>query len=354
MQILDRYLAGTLIKSALLALFVLLALFAFFSLIDQLEETGRGSYGVADAVQYVALILPRLAVDLFPMASVIGAMATLGLLARNNELTVIRTAGVPQMRLALALVKGGLLLAVLAVVIAEAVAPGAEQAATYRRSLALSDQITLKSRYGFWTRDGRSYINIRKILPGDRFEDIYIYEFDVESRLRSSAHARGARYVDGQWQLIDLRQSRIDGERVVGMSTPLAAWTSLLNPDVIHLVVIKPEHLSLPGLLDYIGYLKRNNQNAMRHEQALWRKITYPFTILALIMLAVPLVRASARPAAVGRLVFIGTLIGVLFHLFQQMMVHLGVVYQLHPALSTVLPVALLLGATILLMRRSA
>ena len=59
----------------MIALSMLVALFCFFSLIDQLEDTGKGSYGVSQAVTYVLLTMPRLAYELFPIAAVIGSMA---------------------------------------------------------------------------------------------------------------------------------------------------------------------------------------------------------------------------------------------------------------------------------------
>ena len=78
MKILDRYIALTLIKITLLALFSLVLLFSFFALVDQLDSTGRGNYGVWQALTYVFLTVPRLSFELFPIAAVIGSMATLG------------------------------------------------------------------------------------------------------------------------------------------------------------------------------------------------------------------------------------------------------------------------------------
>ena len=150
----------------MIALSVLVALFCFFSLIDQLEETGKGSYGVAQAVTYVLLTMPRLAYELFPIAAVIGSMAALGMMAQHSELAVIRTAGISKLNLSLVLAKSGLILVAIALIIGELLAPVCEEKAQHMRSMALTDQIALKTSYGFWARDGNSYINIRKILPG--------------------------------------------------------------------------------------------------------------------------------------------------------------------------------------------
>lgn len=338
MKIIDRYISVTLIKTTLLALAALLSLFTFLALIDQLEETGRGSYTVVKAIEYVILTLPRITYELLPIAAVIGSMTTLGLLAHNSELVVIRTAGVSLYRLAYSMAKGGLVIVVAAILIGELLAPYCEQTAQHLRSVALSDQITLKTKNGFWSRDGSSFINIRKILPGNRLEDIYIYEFDENDDLRTSTYAGSARYADGQWLLENIKQSVITPEHVTRNEIKLAAWNSLLNPDVINLVTIKPQYLTMFGLFEYINYLKKNNQNSHQYEQALWSKIINPFTILVMILFAVPLVKSYARMVAVSQRVFVGCFIGISFHILNQVSSQMGVVYSINSFISATVP----------------
>ena len=353
MKILDRYIGKILLGTTFMALLILVALFGFFSLIDQLEETGRGNYGLIQASEYVFLTMPRLAYELFPIAAVIGSMAAIGMLVKTNELTVVRTAGISQIRVAYALCKAGLVLIMITIVIGELIAPFCEQTAQHRRSVALTEQITLKTKYGFWSRDGHSYINIRKILPGDRVEDIYIYEFDNQDRLFSSSHAKKAEYTDGQWLLHDIKQSKLSEGRVTSHSMELAAWDALLNPDVINLVTIKPDYLSLWGLYNYISYLSQNGQNSLLYEQALWSKIINPFAIIAMILLALPIIRTGSQIPAIGQKVFIGALIGIIFHIGNQISGHLGIVYDINPALSVTMPTLLLITTVGFLLYRN-
>ena len=137
------------------------------------------------------------------------------------------------------------------------------------RSIALTQQIALKTKNGFWSRDGLNFINIRKILPGDRLEEIYIYEFDENDHLRIATHANQARYVNDKWLLENIEQSVIGPDHVSERKIDLAAWNSLLNPDVINLVAVKPQYLTIRGLFEYISYLKKNRQNSFKYEQAL-------------------------------------------------------------------------------------
>ena len=354
MKIIDRYITVILLKTSAVAMLVLLALFAFLSLIDQLGDVGRGNYDVIKVIEYVVLTLPHLAYELMPVAAMIGGMTTLGILVHNSELVIIHTSGVSRQRLAFSLMKGGLLIVLVTILIGELLAPFSEHTAQNMRSLALSQQIALNTGNGFWSRDGSSFINIRKILPGDQVEDIYIYEFDADAHLRASTYARRGRYVNDQWILEDIKQSVIENENVTSKELKLAAWGSLLNPDMINLVTIKPDYLTLWGLLGYVAYLKQNEQNSQHYELALWSKLVNPFTILALIALAVPMVKSHSRTVAVGQRVFIGCLAGLIFHVVNQISGQMGLVYSINAAVSAILPTIVIAGATVWLLQRRA
>lgn len=354
MKIIDRYIAVTLLKTTLLALAALLSLFTFLSLIDQLEETGRGNYTVIKAIEYVILTLPRITYELFPIAAIIGSMTTLGILAHNSELVIIRTSGISLRRLAYSMAKGGVIIVILALLIGELLAPYCEQAAQHLRSVALSEQITLKTKNGFWSRDRSSFINIRKILPGNKLEDIYIYEFDENNQLRISTYARRALYKDDQWILENIQQSVISREGITKNRSKLAAWNSLLNPDVINLVTVKPQYLTIVGLVEYIAYLKQNNQNSIQYEQALWSKLVNPVTIIVMIILAVPLVKSYSRMVAVSQRVFIGCFIGICFHIVNQVSSQMGMVYSINTILSATVPTIMVMILVMYLMYRTA
>ncbi len=337
-MILDRYIGRSILVTSMLALFALVAVFSFFALVDQLDDTGRGDYGVPQAIQYVLLGIPHLSYELLPIAIVIGSMAALGMLANSSELAVIRTSGVSQARLAYSLIKTGLVFVVISILIGEVIAPITEEVAQKKRSIALTKQISMKTKHGFWSRDGDNYINIRKILPGDRVEEIYIYEFDKEHHLRSSIYAKQAEYDQDKWVLHDILKTEISEEQVTNNHYETAEWKALLNPEVINMVTIKPRYLSMSGLISYIDYLKANNQSSKQYVQAFWSKLISPFSIIAMILLSICVVRSEARPMGLGQRVFIGALIGIAFHLLNQVSGYLGVVYGVPAFLSVCLP----------------
>ncbi len=226
MKILDRYIRRAVLMGTSVAIFVLLPLVGFLLLADELDNVGTGHYTLRDAFAFIALSLPRYAYQIFPIAVLIGGLLGLGSLAAHSELTAMRAAGISLARIVGAVLKAGGVAALTAVLLGDVVAPYAEEKGNQLRAEAMSEQIALKSRYGFWTRDGNAFINIRQVLPGGRLQDVYIYEFDEARRLQLSSHAAAAEYEGSQWRLTDIKQSAITEEGVTARTLEQATWSS--------------------------------------------------------------------------------------------------------------------------------
>ncbi|MSR15125.1 MAG: LPS export ABC transporter permease LptG [Gammaproteobacteria bacterium] len=353
MKILDRYIAWTIISSTVTVLIVLVGIFSFFAFIDQLEDVGRGDYGLAKVVVFVLFSVANLTYEMFPMAALIGSLIGFGTMMRNGEVAVIRCNGVPKSRIVFSVVKAGMVLLIAAMIIGEFIAPPAERFAHDYRTIAINNRITFKSENGFWARDGNSYINIREILPGDQLRDVYIYEFDNSNKLRLSTYAEFARYTGRDWVLQNISQTSLDDDGLRKRTLPQAAWDSILKPDLLQMVTINPDSLSIWNLLKYSRYLNTNGQNAQRYEHVLWLKLTYPLATVVMVVLAVPMVMRANRSVTVGQRVLVGALIGLGFHLLNQATGHLGVVYEVPPILSATGPALLMSFAAFYLLAKT-
>lgn len=352
MTTLDRYLATHVIWGALLSLCVLLALFTFVALVDELGDVGKGDYTVLRAFEYMLLTLPQRAFLLFPFAALVGTLVGLGALSSSSELTVMRASGLSAARISIAVLMAGLALAIISMLIGEFIAPLCERLAHERRSIAISSRIDVNADYGFWIRDGSSFVNIRRPLPGNRAKDVYIYEFDVDRQLRVATYARRARYDDSRWTLHDIRQSEILEHRVLSREVERAAWHAKFQPDLVGVVSVKPESLSAIGLYRYMDYLRENGLSTVRFELAFWTKIIYPVATVVMIFFALPMVLGVLGSAGVGQRVLVGSMVGMAFHVVNQISGDIGLVYGLNPFLSAVLPTLVFLAIGMAMMRR--
>lgn len=353
MKILDRYIGKVVAISILGALSVLLAFDLFLALLRELDEVGQGQYTMTEVFIFLILSLPKRIYTFFPMAALLGSIVGLGLMASNSELTVIRAAGVSLMRIVGSLMKVGVIMLVVVVLIGEIIAPYTEKAAENRRSVKISDQITLQTKYGFWARDGISYINIRDIKYGGDIGDIYIYEFDDQHRLRVSTYARYATYEDDKWLLQDIVQSRITSQGVKSQRIARAVLEdTLLDPGLLDAVIIRPQHMSIWNLHQYINYLHSNGQTANRFQLAYWTKIFAPISMAVMIFLAAPFVFGPLRSVGVGARILVGTLFGIGFHIINKGFSNLGIAYDLNPVMSALAPSLLFLVIAVVMMRR--
>ncbi|NVZ11049.1 LPS export ABC transporter permease LptG [Allochromatium humboldtianum] len=352
MRILDRYLAWAVMSGTLLTLAGLLPLMGVFILSDELDAIGTERYGLAEAMLFTLLSLPRYLYQLFPIATLIGALIGLGTLASRSELVAMRAAGISVGRLVRAALLGGLVLATVAVVLGELVAPIAEQRAVELRRLALSGEAAQLTPYGFWAIDDGAYVNIREIRSGTSLRDIDIYRVDAAKGTLEASHAEGARYENGRWVLDGIALSRVDGEGVQVERVEHAEWDSMLDPGLLKVVVADPRALPVWGLYKYIRFMSVNKQDASAYEIAFWGKVLHPVLTLSMILIAIPMLLGSSRSTGMGRRMLAGILVGLVYYLVSRTFAYLALLFGMNAFLAAIAPPVLFIGAAMLLLRR--
>lgn len=353
MDILDRYIGRAVITGVVGTAFVMLTLDTLISFAGETGDIGRAKYSVWYAIGYVLLSLPQELYILFPMVVLLGTMYGLGMLASHSELIAMRAAGMSTARITYAVLKIGVILAAIAIFIGEVIAPPAVQYAKLKRVNAMEEKISLNTDYGLWARDGNTYIHVRRVEGDGHLVGVSLYLFDQEQILQSTITAAGAVYKDDHWELQRVTTETISEKGITRKTSKSMQWQSLLNPEVVNVVSIKPENLSVWKLRGYIDYLIDNQLDASRYKLTFWTKIVAPLTIAAMIVLAVPFVFGSLRDAGTGKRIIIGFMLGLGFYLFNTLSGQIGLVYNLPPILAAILPTLVVLGIGVFLLYRT-
>ena len=343
-----RYLSREIYAAVLLVLLAFLGLFAFFDLVNELDDVGKNGYMLYHAAVYVAMIMPGRVYELMPIAVLIGTLYALTTFARHSEITVLRASGLSTTRFLLALLGIGIVFVVLTFIFGEYLAPPAERAAQQWRLAATRSMVSQELRTGLWVRDGRRFVNVRSVLPDTSLQGVRIYEFDDRAALVSISESptgvhKGA--AEG-WRLPNVQQTVFLGNRTETRVLPELIWKSELTPEVLSVLMVVPERMSVTTLYSYIRHLEENNQRTTRYEIALWKKIAYPFAALVMMGLALPFGYMQTRMGGVSLKVFSGIMIGVGFHLLNGLFSNLGVINGWTPAVAALTPsIAFLLAA---------
>jgi lipopolysaccharide export system permease protein len=354
MKRIDRYIFKSVFSSALIALLVLLSLEMFFILLSELEDLGKGSYGLREIITYVVLTSPGLIYETFPMALLLGGLLGMGALASSSELVSMRAAGLSLLQLVGSALRAGLLMGLAALLVGEFVVPQTEFLAQKVRSLAKSEAISVRAGRGFWARDGNYFINVRAVLPGIKLADIYVYEIDESSNLKSVIWAQSAQYVDvdGSWVLQDVQRSLMEPERVITDTLVSMTVNWQINPKLLEVLATNPKDLSMRDLIAYIEYLENNGLDARSYKLAFWIKAEAPFVNLAMLYIAMPFVFGPQRTTGVGQRLIIGIFIGIGFFLFNRMLGNLVLLYDYPPWFGASLPALLFFSVGTYALRR--
>ncbi|HEX9395712.1 MAG TPA: LPS export ABC transporter permease LptG [Burkholderiales bacterium] len=348
---LERYLARLIFAAVGFVLLGFLALFAFFDLIGELAEVGRGEYHLKQVFTVVLLSIPAHAYELFPVVVLIGTLYVLSHLANNSEYTVMRASGLSPARAAAALGKIGLLFAVATFVIGEWGAPIAEETGQKIRQRALSTLIGQDLRSGLWLKDEGAFINVRTALHTDHLDGVLIYKFDADYRLRELTSAQSADYSGkGVWKLTDVIETRYDPDGPHTARHEETQWHSRVSPELLDALVVRPERMSVWALYKYMEHLAGNRQKTERYEIALWKKLFYPIATLVMMALALPFAYMQARAGMVGVKVFLGIMLGIFFHMLNNLFAHIGLLQNWPPVAAAAMPSAAFLLSALLMM----
>ncbi|OVZ59879.1 LPS export ABC transporter permease LptG [Pigmentiphaga sp. NML030171] len=366
-----RYLATEIYRSSSVVLMALVGLFSFFALVDDLDQVGRGGFKLYHLLFLELLALPTRIYDILPIGLLIGAILALAGLAQRHELVILRVSGVSGMRLLGMLWLVSVPVMMLAIVLAEWLTPAAEIKLNETR-LTITGSAGGRSsgvlRSGYWFKEdaatGERIINVGAMQAGGGASDVTLYDFTPSRQLASITQAKTASFGTNELRLHDvaittvsptLESSLHAGTRatqapVVVTREAERTVSTTLTPELLLARVLTPERMSFTDLLDYVGYLNKNHLTSDRQIVAIWRKLIYPFTLLAMITIAAPVGFMQTRRGGVGVKIFLGILLGVGFFMLNQLALNVGMLNRWPAWVTAVAPNALALGAALLAM----
>lgn len=353
MPILSLYVGKEILKATALATIGLLSLIVFIIFIDEMGRTGRGQYDALEATLYVLATIPRHIYHIFPPAVLIGTMVGMGVLATHSELVAIRAAGVSRLQIIRIVLSSAAVLMLISIVLGEVIAPPLDSYAETRRSLVMNDGKALKTSKGIWVRDANNFIRVNTVLAGGNLQGLQVFEMTDSGNLERFLYAEKARHQgDGQWELKKVRVLRMQSDVLSDEQFDRMQWHSGLEPDLMRVVVVKPDVMTVLDLFYYSNYLEANGVDARKYWLSFWSKIATPLATIIMAMLAIPFVIAYSRNVSTGLRVLVGTVIGVVFYILNQFAGYAGLVFDVTPFVAAFFPSLLFLGITVLLFRR--
>jgi lipopolysaccharide export system permease protein len=352
-MLLDRYIGRTTLRAFLLIIAGLTSLFSLLAFVEQLSFVGQGRYRIKDALAYTLLTAPDRLLQLAPICMLLATLLGLGNLARGSELTGLRSFGVSEARIILAVIKlcGPVLLALF--LIAQFIIPPAQLKAQREQAAALGAALPGLSDGGFWAEKDGVFLNVQRFNGGDTLQGIALYRFNADGTLQSTIEAGQARIApDGSWALSAITRSQVQNGQITTDQPASLDWTPFLSTQQLRLLAMPPQTMPPVALYAYVRQLKQEHAQARLYEQTFWSMVAIPISLIGMALIAAPFVFGPQRSGSAGRQILVGALIGIVFLLFQQITGYLGLLLDLNPAFSALAPSLALLAFSAWLLGR--
>ena len=354
-SILDRYISRIYVRVASVSFLALLGLFYISTFIDRSDKIFKG-VAVSKIGHLLVLMTPQFVYYVIPIAALLSALVTYGLLARSSELTVMKACGISLYRTALSLVVLSLGFS--------AVLFSLEQrlmATANRQADVLDAEIRGRQAKGL------NLLLRRWVVGPDR--TIYFYgNFDPERNEMLGLSVFKPR--PDRWALASetfVRRAIFDGKTWTGesgwmqdFSTSPPKWTDIAKspipgmetPDYFATAPPDAELMSVSELKRYTEELGTSGFNTVPLQVELHRKLAFPFVTLVMTLLAVPFgISAGKHGALYG--VGLGIVIALSYWILISAFVAIGKAGLLTPILAGWAPNILVVGLACYLFLRA-
>lgn len=352
MKKLDRYIAKTVLSAIGLVTLLLAGLQIFILFVNQLQDLGRLDYGILQACLFVLLQLPYQIYLFFPMASLLGSLIGLGMMANHSELIVMRASGMSIGQITTAVLKASLVLILFVTLIGETLVPSLAHYANDYKINALSGGQSLRMGEGMWLRFGSDFISIGQIMPKNILNEVYQFRFDTTNQLQLARYIRQAQYDNGVWTAYNVNQTEFEVEQTRAQTHASMIWDVPIKPQILKISGSDPDEMSLHELNQYLREQKRGKQTAANYQLAFLQRLIQPITTMVMIILAIPFIFGPLRSSSMGSKLLVGATVGFSFHILNHFLGPVSMVFQWPPALAAFGPTFIFALLGIFLMKR--
>ena len=301
MKLLDRYILKKFLLIFGLCLLAFLVIFNIVDLIEKLDKFLKADMPSNLIALFYLYQLPYYLNLALPMALLLAAVFTIGLLSKHNELDAIKSSGISLYRVSIPLLITGILISIGSFFFEDAVVIPAT-----RRRIDIEAHNMHRRKYipkTFFTNimyqdSPTCNIVIGNFSTKDNIAQNVTIQYNDQFRLVRRIDARKMVWLPDQqlWQLFDykVRSFDQDGTEIVAAASSDTLIQLNLQPEDIVKSDLNPEGMRYRELAYFIKRLQESGNDARKWEVNKHFKLAFPFTNFIVILFGVPL--AAAKP----------------------------------------------------------
>jgi LPS export ABC transporter permease LptG/LPS export ABC transporter permease LptF len=312
-RILDEYILREFVAMFALVLAGFVLLMIVFTFFDLVGDILRNHIALSIVGEYLLNLTPSMLYLIAPLAVLIAALVTFGVMNRNSEIIAIKATGISLYRLIIPIVAISMALAVALFLFDQYYLPQANRTQEALRNVIKG-------------RPTQTYLNPRqkwmmgqKPLPGEpgriyyyeffdpdriEFANLSVFEFDTTT-IQLTRRIFAKRVVwnadAGGWTFENGWVRDVEGANVKDYRTFLETSFSEIHatPDYFKKEAVPSDEMNFGQLDRYIRDLQQSGFDTKRLSVALWHKLSYPLITVVMAVLAIPFALSMGRRGSI-------------------------------------------------------
>ncbi len=354
--LIDRYISRIYLRVAGLSFLALLGLFYISTFIDKSERIFKGQATIGMVGQLLLLSTPQFVYYVIPIATLLSALVTFGLLTRTSELTVLKACGVSLYRAAFSVVVLSLAFSgVLFLLEQRVMASANRQVEMLDAKIRGRTPRTMNTLNRQWVVGRNGEIYHYSLFDPQRLElyGLTLYRLRPDAwALASQTFVRRALFRDWQWQgeqgwTQDFMANPPTWRPIA--RGPLAA---IETPDYFSTEQPTADFMTVTELRRYVAELSTSGFNVVPPMVELQKKLAFPFVTFVMTLLAVPFGVGTGRHGALYG-IGLGIVIALSYWILISAFVAIGKGGLLPPLLAGWAPNILVVGVAAYLLLRA-
>jgi LPS export ABC transporter permease LptG len=338
-NILDRYVLREFLKVLALVLISVVVLFIIVDYNELSRAVRRNHIAASTLLTYYRFQIFTVLNWTLPISVLVATLVTFAMLAKNNEVTAVKSNGVSLYRVGVPIVAVAVLISVLAYLLLDFVLPySTRRVDELKRKIDGRPAIASTSQQKLWYHGKGSYLF--NYLAYDRnnkvLTQVQVFEFHpTEFRLTRRVFARQATWNGQAWVFADgwMRSFSDDGRSTYTKITEPLPLFYPETPEDFATDVKDPDQMTYAQLRRYIATLRESGYGAEELSVKLYAKTSWPAISIVMALIAMPFAfRIGKRGAlyGIGLALFLGMAYWGIYAIFTKF----GEVGNLPPLLS--------------------
>ena len=353
MNIVNKHILKLLVKHVLLVTLVLVLIMALFKLIDESTNINQINYTFGSAIIYTLFNIPDFVSKIFPITILIGSILTSGYLNANNELTILQIGTISLKNILLILLKFGFLLSITFFFLLEAISPQISKQAEQYKNMSLNSHININKEENIWLKDGKNIFFFKEKLPDGSFKGVRIFSIEDSELnqivLSDRSYSNGSQITLKNAEITEILRNN-NFYQVNNLSS--ASYPIKVEFDMSAMNFEEDlKNISIFGLIerimDFSGYISTKTL-----EVELYNRFFRIFSILPMLIIAIPLSFKISRILDIHKKLFVGVMVAISFHMFSKIISVLSTKLDLSIFFSSSITLIFFLALGILLLKK--